>query len=526
MKTGMDKKGFFFVLVSFILISYILITTYTWVRAVEMSEKTYSEALKASSLQLMTDQVTDARMVAFADLAVYHAFYAVMEHSVLHPVEPGPSDDEYQHIREAMAEVLLYGRADGSHFTDGEELVYTGDNYSAATYAGFQGALNESLGRSGFEILDFAISNISFNETEDPLIFHVNYTINTSLEDTQSDTSLVKTFNINQLINVTGFYDPGIAREAHEQLGLGVRIEKPVYMAPYEVPDDIQPGNGRGVDQGQGWFYGPVVMADDADTILSEDRWLYAIAGNYSDIVGVMDHGEFGAYIQISAPEIIGYCDGNEIEDNVFNAIGYSAAPVCDPERRSEFVDKPFIVDTSFDIDDYEHDSYASPPWPRISHRMLFIASASPDEVERDPEEKLRDARIYDIEMLRDYVICSYYSERPDEGASYLQRFFEDWRSRESPNGLETTVVGIWAGGNMTPDWDPYSRVDREFFELLEGDNIRGLPGCKFVGMCVNPSDVGHFKFSHGAEEYYFGSSGDDPENIGCNDGRATCEEE
>ena len=554
MKGTRNMKGFFFVLVSFILISYILVTTFMWVKAIETGEQTYSEALRASSLYMLTDQITAERMEFLGEVVGYHSFYALVNHSVEDPLQPGiPPDDEIYHIREAYFELMLTGTASGDHFESGADFVMSNEQAESATFTGFMAALNDSLARSGFELEEFWVDpeTMQFNQTGHPLTYHLNYTLNVKIKDTQSGTSFQRPFPINQGINVTGFFDPGIARDS-EMLELdGGIVYKPVFLysdfveveprdAEPLYPDQIETG-----DEGQGWFYGPVILATDEGAIAAVEagnRSLYILAGNYSDIIAVPHHDTYGAYILTNEPGTSsGDCGTSQVSGTTFNAVDrYESSPGdCDVQIIGDYTNKPFVVAPDFMDDVYDELRGPRVIWPTEtdSHRVLFISPHTANAVQSDPELKFDNVEIFDIEDLRDFVLCSYYfwtdyDEKP--APSYLQRLFSDWKSRESEDhGIETTVVGKWAGGVDTPDreaWDAYSRIGWEFFSEEDGINIKGMPGCKFVGMCIDgDSEVGHFKFRYGTEgsgEYYLGIEDEDEEgNIGCNnDEYASCE--
>ncbi len=80
--------------------------------------------------------------------------------------------------------------------------------------------------------------------------------------------------------------------------------------------------------------------------------------------------------------------------------------------------------------------------------------------------------------------------------------------------GLETFVVGKWAGGAEDKEGSHplYSRLDWEFYSQVMGNEglvprIKGMPGCKNFGMCsgTNATDegVGKFRLSRDAAIRY-----------------------
>lgn len=537
-----NYKGFFFVLVSFILLSYILVSTYAWVRAIETSERTYSDAFRASTLTTLADQVSEQRMNQYADISSHYTMYKLVGHSVQYPLQD-EEDDEYYHIRAAFFELLANCTTLEEHFVDRIPATYSEDEKDTYCFAGFLGRLNTSLATSGFEVQEFSISNLSLNETIQPLELEMNMTLYLRIKDLQSNTSIDRTYHISRIVNVTGYKDPLLERESIDNLratpSSNLTIRKGMYLYPSdpELPlgdahtlfYPIKRGQGS---EGQGWFYGNLVLWKDAANVAYPSQSI--LVGNFSDIILVPKHDDFGAYILLNEPETSSNSCG-KTQYGTFNAIHQDdrSAPgsSCPDPRLTEETEKPFMVYA--DEKDFMDDVYDISNGPdAFPHSILFISQYSYDEISNDPELKYgSDPVVFDIENLRDFTRCSYYIVNANNSPSFLQRLLSDGYTRTSPIGLETLLVGKWAGGVDTPDWNKYSRVDREFFGKKEGEKIRGMPGCKDWYMCMDRgegliSDVGNFAFySPDSMEFYLGTSDNDNEEyIGCDDGRASCE--
>ena len=543
-----NYKGFFFVLVSFILLSYILVSTYAWVRAIETSERTYSDAFRASTLTTLADQVSEQRMNQYADISSHYTMYTLVGHSVQHPLED-EEDDEYSHIRAAFFELLSNCTTLDEHFVDGMPAAYSAEERDTYCFAGFLGRLNTSLATSGFEVQDFSISNFSLNETMQPLELEMNLTLYLKIKDMQSNTSIDRTYHISRIVNVTGYKDPLLERESIGELratpSSNLTIRKGMYLYPITADDDdnvtyedlanahemlypVKLGQGS---EGQGWFYGDLVLWNEAGSVAYPSQSI--LVGNFSDIESVPNRDDFGAYILLNDPETSSNSCGTT-QYGTFNAIHQDdrSAPgsSCPEPRLTEETEKPFMVyaDEEDFIDDIYNESRGPDAFP---HSILFISQYSYEEIQGDLGRKYgSDPVVFDMESLRDFTRCSYYIVNANNSPSFLQRLLEDGYERTSPIGIETTLVGKWAGGvdNQDP-WNRYSRVDREFFGKKEGEKIRGMPGCKDWFMCADDpmvSDVGNFRFlSPDSMEFYLGTSDNDAEEyIGCDDGRASCE--
>jgi len=583
----MNKKGFFFIIVAFVLLAYILTSTYFWVRAIEMEESRYSDSFRTSTMDMLLAQVTPDRVTEFTNISARYGFYRLNHHSIENPVIPSAaisSSDldgtETQVIQDIMQDLIMEGSASGTYFEGGVPLEFSSEERLIYTLGGWRDQLNASLIASGFELeqMEIDTSTFAFAQTNYTQ-FEVSFVMDLVIVDSASgsETSLVRTYNINTTMDATGFIDPYIARESValnlEVDGEPVMVGKKVFMHPYSelgfevLCSDYESGPCYRVDEGnlgQGWFYGPAVDVSAADSIHLLNRSQYILVGNYSDVVSLDGFEVFGAYILTNEPTTTGGDCANDQFDT-FNPLRYDNDSSCelvewgdyesftDPEERTS---APFIVYPDFEPDDFTYD-YTQGAGEQT--RVLFIAASSHEEVQDDLEAKEEGFAIYDIENLRDTVLCGYYLPR-NNSPSFLHRMMNvqeicedldpatalgcrDWPA--SVWGIETTTVGRWAGGNLTPSWDPYSRVDIEFFSQIEDGTdgaevnmIKGMPGCKDAEMCstifpVDIGNVGHFRLSHWARDnreadftYWINTdSGLDEDNIGCeNDEAATCE--
>jgi hypothetical protein len=587
----MEKKGFFFIIVAFVLLSYILASTYVWVRAIEMEEARYSEAFRVSSMELLFSQITGGRISEFTNISGHYALYRLNHHSISHPVsvpsgvnlasEEQLDGSELENVRLAMRELILYGTASGDYFEDGEAIEYTPEEKLIYSMEGWKAQLNGSLLASGFNLTRFEIEESDFSFTQSGYMeFNISFILHMEIRDARagSATTLARDYGVNVEMAEEGMVDAYIARESTRQLGISdtehPTVGKRIFIAPYYedgyealcAGDSDNPcyhiADSR---EGQGWFYGPAVMASDADSINPATTYNYILAGTYEEVTSVENWKDFGAYILTSSPEEGPEC-GEQFD--ALNALEYeedcsdaSINPVY------EETEHPFIVYPGFDADyfnaeDLGYDQFTGALMPKV----LFVSPHSFEEVEAEPELKLDNGAVYNIEGLRDFVLCGYYMPRFDS-PSFLHRMFDlqdifegsdpayyNWPQNEW--GIETTAAGRWAGGDLvSQSWDEHSRVDTEFFldtrDTVDGEaeKIKGMHGCKNSIICsmVFGSDiehVGHFRLSDWArwdripsldepeppseEIYYIDTDSEEAgsDNIGCdNSGQASCEE-
>jgi hypothetical protein len=133
--------------------------------------------------------------------------------------------------------------------------------------------------------------------------------------------------------------------------------------------------------------------------------------------------------------------------------------------------------------------------------------------------------RIWDITALRDMAICGFYIH--GKGPSFFQRMLAGEPIGNSELGIESFVVGRWAGGAGDMDNDDLSRLDWEFYGSGGGFNpprIKGMMGCKSKEMCSSDDavkmGVGHFRLSRDDAVERYGLLG-----IYCRDsGASPCE--
>ncbi len=141
---------------------------------------------------------------------------------------------------------------------------------------------------------------------------------------------------------------------------------------------------------------------------------------------------------------------------------------------------------------------------------------------------------LWDIDDMREMVMCGVYietNESNEDGPSFFQRMVYEPEGLFSPDfGLETFVVGKYAGGADNPDDDNLCQLDRNFLNGEEADHlIKGMPGCNSFELTstyeviddpVSEIGVGHFGLTDSIiEDYNLEdiSCGGDRESARCN---------
>ncbi|MFA5077530.1 MAG: hypothetical protein WC488_03840 [Candidatus Micrarchaeia archaeon] len=514
------SRGFFFVLISFILILYIFVYLTAWINASEVAERTSSERFRAASIEGIVYQLSQEKFSDFFDGAGYYALFKINDHASdqAHTLKYD-SSDEVHYLRRAFISLVEHGNS--SDF-EGAPLAYSGSEADTYTFDAFLRNLNATLAPAGLHVTSFRISDEDLEQV-DPVKFTGSLTLDLTVEDSLSTISITRKFSLRRTFEVTGFPDPMIKRESKRLHIAGLDpargVERQIYYSPDYEPSDLKPVLRDEETQGQGFFYGPMVDVQGAPSIPTGQRGTYILVGSYNDVFPLPDRELFGAYILTTEPGTGGQTEGcPKDETDTFIALTYTKESNGDCKasfRDITYTDRPFVVIKDFDMNHYTE--YNGTP------HALLIANRTVNDVLAEPVRKNGVAEVYDIEDLRDATMCTYFINT-DRSPSYPQRLTRYALTETSPNGLETFLVGTWAGGSDLPIYDRYSRVDFEFFKSVLDDNskIRGMPGCKTFGMCSaevgSNAPLGHFTLSRESIELY------ETQGIACTYGKAGCD--
>lgn len=523
------SKGFFFVLVSFFILGYILTSLTLWTKSIDVAEKKFAEKFKFSNVELAVSQLTEEKVSDFAEMSAYYALYKLNEHSITYPLVPAEgvgissgNEAEFKNAKDAVWSLIQNGSASGNYFEESVQLVYDTSEQSDLTFAGWFGSINKSLSYIGAQVDSFGVSSFTMNQTD---YSHLNYSFKVvfSASDKSGIMFITRSFVVNGTLELQGLDDPAVARETKEILN-GSEVRKQFFFhEDYPSPASTNPAQISSGSAGQGWFYGAIVQAINAPSITPFQRNTTILVGTYEEItsqVGInYNYQDFGAFILTSEPTFVDSgCGGSKKNElNTFNAIDYGSTSCAAKIKDGSKTEKPFIVAKDFLFDDVQK-------YQGLDNKfVLFVNSADQSEVSSSPEKKFGSPKIYDIELLRDYAICSYYTTNP-KAPSYFQRLFKNsYELGGGKSGIESFVFGKWLGGSDYPAADIYSRLDREMFKEITGINVRGMPGCKNKEMCGSDSQIGHFKLTDQSAKNYIGPDATDSTNgLFCSKG-ASC---
>lgn len=505
---GKHSRGFFFVLISFVFLLYIFLYLTAWINAIEISEKSNSEKFRSASIEGIVSQLSSERFSDFFEIAGYYALFKINNHSSdpSHPMKYD-SNEKLHYLKGAFFDCVRDGN---SSAFENQALEYSSAEMSTYTFYAWIENLNFTLSQAGLELKSFNMNAENFTQT-DPVTFNASMTISIFVSDRQSTLSLNRTFLVQRQFNITGFPDPMIKREYYAIAGSSA--EKQIFFRNVS-PSSLAPVSIMNGSQGQGFFYGPMISAGDANSTNPSDalKPQYILVGNFSDVIDVSGYEKFGAYILTNGLEESRYGNCPETEEDTFNAMTYEDDD-CNLTIENPTT-KPFALITGLNMSSFRG--------PGGERRALIIAKYSVAEVSDDAGKKLHAVTAYDMEDLRDTAVCSYFLPS-SRGPSYAQRLSASAiYLNDSEFGMEAFLVGTWAGGSDLSSYDPYSRVDFEFFRKLGGEKVRGMAGCKNPEMCAAPvtsedAPLGHFALSVQSLELY------GADEIACSDGRAGC---
>jgi hypothetical protein len=330
--------------------------------------------------------------------------------------------------------------------------------------------------------------------------------------------------------------DPALARESRKIAGEDKTIYRQFFFNTENFSAESAVGSkavqklSQSTTAGQGWLYGQLATISDsgdekvprAVTLQPQDRSGYVLVGTYSEIINYQNYAGFAGYIVTSAPSNPANCTNasgvfwNEAE--TFNAIKYSGVncTAVSISGADQSTDKPFIVAQGFNPTEAPECRVLTNN--KSGRCVLFITKSLPKDVALDPRKKLGTPKgIYDVEGIRDFIMCGYYTKSAF-APSYLQRLFTDAYTRsDSDYGIETFVIGNYA--NDYAAYDTYSRLDRELFNSTSpGIKVRGMPGCRDWQTCSDSPVTGIFAVSEGMKGLFgLGQITCDDSYAGCN---------
>lgn len=495
----MDRKGFLFTVTVFLVLTYILLSISVWVKAIETSERTYSEFYKESTVELAIEQITPQKMDNVTYIIMNRNLARLNDHSINNPILPG-QNNENENIKLILNDLLIDGQSESAYFI-GETVP---SEYPSSINAWAQN-LNSSLKAIGVYVNRVEVDNFNITQT-DYRYLDYNFTIELQMKDYSNTTAVSRDYYISNRIELSGLVDPALARLSKENAGDDLTVYRQFFFDDaYETPGDFSANKVSSVQGGQGWLYAPLALAKSSSNLVPEatsippsQRNKYILVGSFEEIesLGEGIYNQFAGFIITNEPILTDGACGS-IESETFNPLS-----CADTERIIGFprIYKPFVVSKGFSV----NDATICPILDGSNDTgkcVLITNTYLSNQVADDPAKKRTTtiSGIYSIETIRDFVMCGYYTNN-DNAPSYLQRLMNDSYTRSSKYGLETFVIGNFA--NDFDIYDTTSRLDSELYGN-PGIKIMGLPGCKDYATCSDSPITGIFALSQNAIDDY-----------------------
>lgn len=510
------NKGFLFTALALVLLTFMLASLSASSLAASQQEQTYAYRFKVEALNSLLESTNDAQLSSFAQMSLLYSLTELSKRTVTSPVEistVGAAGDNAQtgNVNVSVGELMLGGSTGGGTSGFVPALALPSQDY---TLARWEQALNASAAAAGFSLSFGEVGGFYVHQRDE---WSVNVQFDLPLNITDSDGSFFvqKVLHANATISIEGIYDPMVARGDMERRANGLAFaQKQIFRNPdYRTPAGVAPrslANDSNMRMaGLGWFYGPIMQIPQQDILdmnISQARASIYMSNYYEGIE--TDGNFFGAVLITNLPEknvTVERNGGTEItmtdEVNCVNCRHWIREANNGQVVRDEELDITNKVNFSYiATDGTDWYTRASPPLPIVNGKMsvLFDSQFGAGNYGGMKEDAAYH-RIFDIESIRDMAVCGFYV-KSENATSFFQKMVKDETHQlRSPLGIESFVVGKWAGGGDDAAHNGYSRLDRKFYSegFADYTKIKGMPGCKSLEMCGAQEaidfGVGHF---------------------------------
>jgi len=445
--------------------------------------------------------LSDEAFSNFISASAFYATYKLANYSAFYGLPPQTALDQTNNPQTGAVEnniilLMINGTANNSL---SPQLVYSEEEKNSYTINGWKNQTAKATELLGFKASFSEPYAIQVKQI-DPWMVQVSLKLDVNISDPFGNFKQNKTFVVNTNFSIQGFPDPFITR--NDIATRGVTFESAAWKQifrneNYKNASSVKPILLREGNRGAGWFYGPITADPDLDLELRPN---YILVTNYFD--GLFEIADtFGAVIVTNLPfhkiETVQEGGCNYIKDEEYNCINClrKYTPISSPSNPSSCsykqelfnkISKPFmLVDGNSWINNI----------PKINNTAYVLINNEKNNIEGDILGNYKH-HLVDMTRIRDMAICGFYLESSD-APSFFQRMVNS-NNLKSPFGIESFVIGTWAGGNNSKSLDERSRLDWKFYSSVLGKKIKGMMGCKNKQMCSSnlPIDysVGFFR--------------------------------
>lgn len=554
------KRGFFLTMMALAILSFMLLTAQVWLRTFEQSDIRAASRFKGEAMRIALASISDKSFSDFANasaffalnnLTLYTSFdgQALVRQDSAYSSDPNPGTAM---VSKSVYELMYNGTAKLSD-SQGGTLSYAKEDWQKYTMLSWQEKISRAANITGFNVSFSQMKNFNLSQ-DDPWHVRIYFEVDMNISDLEGTMRQSKTLRANSTFALTGFLDPMVTRNdmARRNVQRSEATEKQFWLdSKYETPADVAPvilaDDEGAVAEGFGWFSGPVTQMYPDELNASDQLALkqYVLADSFNEKM-VQYKSFYGAIIVTSAPESYEEQQGECTITRQIKCLNCLETRSCPGSTRTEVWDNstqigsgtgavyvPVMVTSD---SAWLNGLKAKQPIKRSSGGQTEFEDEQStqyfvlfDNTATNPLDQLRREdpyyhRIWDVNALRDMATCGFYvapgESAPNQGIapSFFQRLVDDETLRSSMFGIESFVVGQWAGGKEDPNrdnTDKYSRIDWEFYSPSppEGIKMKGMPGCKYrttdnVLGCTPPSGgaedkvltqgVGRFRLSEG----------------------------
>ena len=527
MRLQNSRRGFVFTVMALALLSFMLVSVQVWTQAFGQSDLRAAERFKGESMRLVLASLSDKEVSDFARASAFYATYKLANYSAVNGLVNKEAADADNKGTGLVEKTLMELMMNGSSAPSDPAIEYSQAEKDAYTVKSWKEKVQSASSVMGFEATFTGPTNPVVRQI-DPWTIGVTFNIDLDISDRGHTMHQSKQMTANATFPISGFLDPSITRNdiMHRSILRSAAEEKQIFKNPaYDESSDVAPvviGRGR---QGNGWFFGPathdypdtgIFIEDDAASRISQ---YVLVAGAYDDKLPQYAES-YGAVVLLFEPDVINYSKTDAQSGCVYNVTEETKCLNCEIKyqttnagcnkpteyNESTTTTRPVLVVNR----DWKNPISFSRAGMTPSTESYLLIDNSYGTVDRKKEGAYHQA--WDVTSLRDMAICGFYVHS-QEAPSFFQRMLASVGTstpgfvKSDKYGIESFVVGKWAGGagdqgsDNRPrlDWQFYSAAtDGDFETTLKTTKIKGMMGCKSAEMCggTNATTDGVGKFS------------------------------
>ncbi len=525
-------------MIALIALSFMLLSMQVWMRTFERADENSAAKFKGEAIRLVLASLSDESLSQFANASAFFATYKLANYTAYTGLTNAPAGDDTDNPNTGKVEQTIIGlMKNGSAEPEaGKRINYTESEMESYTLVSWKGKINRAANLMGFKVNLSDPQNITIRQINAWTV-GVSFDVDMTVEDLEGAMHQSKRMHADSNFSIDGFPDPSITRNDIKQrkptpLPENAEQKQVFHNINYADAGDLAPSLVASMDEGNGWFFGPMTDSRPGTGIftnLSEQSrmWQYVLVTDYYD--GLVDDANlYGAVILTEAPGmnvthdvVHGGCPYNQTDQtNCLNCRRsfQSSVPSCSmPDEYFNIVSVPFVAGGGFSADNVKEIPRAG-----MDAQRKFVLI---DNTYGKHSNKWRgDHAVWDLWKIRDMTICGFYLENP-VAPSFFQRMLNSVGNStagtvHSKYGIETILTGQWAGGKddggygSTYEHDSRSRLDWQFYSATDYPaasttvwKVKGMAGCRDETMCstmnATKEATGKFRMPGGDIERY-----------------------